>query len=86
MPKSRNPQSDLTPGEAKPRARAKSGNSHKHSTFKKNGPPAEMPAVTHEQIAMLAYSHWEARGYPGGSPEVDWLRAERELLELAQHG
>ena len=32
-----------------------------------------------EAIARLAYSYWEARGYQGGSPEEDWLRAEREL-------
>jgi hypothetical protein len=32
-----------------------------------------------EQIAHLAYSYWEARGYRGGSPEEDWLRAEQEL-------
>lgn len=34
---------------------------------------------TSEQIAALAYSYWEARGRQGGSPEEDWLRAEREL-------
>jgi hypothetical protein len=33
-----------------------------------------------EQIALLAYSYWEARGQQGGSPEEDWLRAERELF------
>jgi len=31
------------------------------------------------EIARLAYSYWEARGCQGGSPEEDWLRAEREL-------
>lgn len=36
-----------------------------------------------EEIARLAYSYWEARGYQGGSPEEDWLRAERELLSGA---
>lgn len=30
-------------------------------------------------IARLAYSYWEARGYQGGSPDEDWLRAEQEL-------
>ena len=30
-------------------------------------------------IARLAYSYWEARGYHGGSAEEDWLRAEKEL-------
>jgi hypothetical protein len=42
--------------------------------------PANIPASpAHEQIAALAYSYWEARGRQGGSPEEDWLRAEREL-------
>ena len=36
-----------------------------------------------EQIAHLAYSYWEARGYQGGSPEEDWLRAEQELRAQA---
>jgi hypothetical protein len=33
------------------------------------------------EIADLAYSYWEARGYQGGSPAEDWLRAEQELRE-----
>jgi len=39
------------------------------------------PSVAHssDTVARLAYSFWEARGYQGGSPEEDWLRAEREL-------
>jgi hypothetical protein len=47
--------------------------------------PVVQPAVTitHEAVATLAYSFWEARGCQGGSPEQDWLRAERELLKLA---
>jgi hypothetical protein len=32
-----------------------------------------------DAVARLAYSYWEARGYQGGSPESDWLRAEQEL-------
>ncbi len=36
-----------------------------------------------KQIASLAYSYWVARGYQGGSPELDWLRAEQELLAAA---
>jgi hypothetical protein len=35
----------------------------------------------HEQIAALAYSLWQARGCPEGSPEEDWLNAERALNE-----
>lgn len=38
-----------------------------------NGP------VTAEQIAERAYFHWLERGCPFGSPEEDWLFAEREL-------
>jgi hypothetical protein len=36
---------------------------------------------THEEIAALAYSLWEARGCPEGSPDEDWLNAERALNE-----
>jgi len=35
--------------------------------------------LAHEQIARLAYAHWQNRGCPDGSPEEDWLRAEAEL-------
>lgn len=35
--------------------------------------------ATSEEIARRAYSYWEARGYQGGTPEEDWLRAEQEL-------
>jgi len=34
---------------------------------------------THEQIAVVAYQFWLARGCPWGSPEVDWLKAEQSL-------
>ena len=34
---------------------------------------------TQEEIAELAYSYWVTRGYFGGSPEEDWLRAEQAL-------
>jgi len=39
--------------------------------------------LSHEEIARLAYSLWEARGCQGGSPEEDWLRAEQELRQRA---
>ncbi|HEX6546298.1 MAG TPA: DUF2934 domain-containing protein [Bryobacteraceae bacterium] len=35
--------------------------------------------ASHHQIAQLAYSYWESRGFQGGSPEEDWFRAEGEL-------
>jgi len=38
---------------------------------------ADLPS--HDQIAKLAEKYWAERGRPVGSPEEDWLRAEREL-------
>lgn len=35
--------------------------------------------ITFEQIAERAYELWKARGCPLGSPDQDWLEAEREL-------
>ncbi len=35
--------------------------------------------VNSAQIEKLAYRFWEERGRPFGSPEVDWLKAEREF-------
>ena len=40
---------------------------------------AQAPRPSCEEIELLAYSYWEARGYQSGSPEEDWLRAEQEL-------
>ena len=37
--------------------------------------------LSREEVARLAYSYWEARGYQGGSPMEDWIRAENELRE-----
>lgn len=34
---------------------------------------------SHHEIATLAEKYWAERGRPQGSPEEDWLRAEREL-------
>jgi hypothetical protein len=45
-----------------------------------------MPATaapTHDAIARLAYSFWLERNCEGGSPEEDWLRAERQLSARA---
>ncbi|MBI1898617.1 MAG: DUF2934 domain-containing protein [Acidobacteria bacterium] len=39
--------------------------------------------VRHEDIALLAYSYWEAHGGGDGSADQDWLRAERELRRRA---
>jgi uncharacterized protein involved in copper resistance len=42
---------------------------------------AEERIVDRDAVARLAYSYWEARGFIGGSPEEDWLRAEREIRD-----
>ena len=39
-----------------------------------------------EQIAALAYSYWEARGKPIGSPCEDWFRAESDLRQRLAAG
>lgn len=64
---------------------------HKRATKKPEVEAAIVPApesarpVTDQDIAVLAYSYWEARGFEGGNPEEDWFRARRELSELAQN-
>ena len=40
----------------------------------------ELETLTQESIAVRAYELWQERGCPDGSPEVDWLAAEEELL------
>jgi len=32
-----------------------------------------------QKIAVLAYEFWLARAFRNGSPEKDWLRADREV-------
>lgn len=41
--------------------------------------PTSESQPSFDDIARLAYSYWEARGYQGGSQEEDWLHAEEEL-------
>jgi hypothetical protein len=31
----------------------------------------------HELVQKIAYQHWEQRGSPIGSPEIDWFAAEK---------
>jgi Protein of unknown function (DUF2934) len=38
-----------------------------------------------EDIAKLAYALWEQRGCPQGSPDFDWLEAERKLRESSEY-
>lgn len=41
--------------------------------------PAAQRVIPHEEIAAHAYYHWERRGRPFGSPEVDWYWAIEDL-------
>jgi hypothetical protein len=43
------------------------------------GPAVATPYPSHEEIARLAYAHWEAGGRRHGCAQEDWYRAEREL-------
>ena len=38
----------------------------------------------YHSVQLRAYSLWEQRGRPWGTPEIDWLTAERELHENNQ--
>lgn len=70
---------------ASPKAE-KSTKPRKAPTKKKKAADAVEPVVihpTHDQIAALAHKFWEERGFPHGDSEQDWLRAERELMQLA---
>ena len=40
----------------------------------------EVSLPIEEHIALLAYSYWESRGCPIGSPDEDWFRAEGDVL------
>ena len=53
----------------------------KKTEVKAPTPDSKGPVSSQERIALLAYTYWEQRGCCGGSPEEDWLRAEREILE-----
>ena len=57
-----------------------------NGTVKRRKPAAKKQTVetsartpTREEIARLAEKFWAERGWPEGSPEQDWLRAEQEL-------
>jgi hypothetical protein len=58
-------------------AEAANGTSRKRKPAAKKQTPATEPS--REQIARLAEKYWAERGWPEGSPELDWLRAEQEL-------
>jgi hypothetical protein len=71
---------DTSSGAATAPARAKKTATHA-SRAAASEPEVSVTATepSYEEIAALAYSFWEARGYAGGSEEEDWHRAEQEL-------
>ena len=93
MSKRKTVESDVPAAEGKPRAATPKPKApvamHKRATKKTvdTAVPTSEPvrAISSEEISRRAYSYWEARGYQGGTPEEDWFRAERELLELTQN-
>src|SRR5260370_35459997 len=45
---------------------------------------AQTRVMSHEEIAALAFSYWRERGFQGGTPEEELLRAGRELYPAAE--
>lgn len=46
--------------------------------------PSEMEDRSQQDIANLAYALWQQRGCPEGSPEEDWLQAEKMIVAHQQ--
>lgn len=40
----------------------------------------------HREVELLAFTLWQERGGPIGTPEIDWFRAEAELNTQGQDG
>ena len=79
------PRAAATPRHAKATEPTKTSASHRETrTVQRTEPtqPAPNFAITHDDIATLAFSYWQRRGYQGGSQQEDWDRAERELRSL----
>lgn len=70
-----------TKAPAKPRASADS----KKTVAKKKTVAEQVIATTptHAEIALLALHYWAERGRQDGQAVQDWLRAERELMQMA---
>jgi hypothetical protein len=61
----------------------------KRTTAAKHSTPAaakvlpKVVEITRDAIALQAYLYAEARGFQGGDPHTDWVRAEEELKQRA---
>ncbi len=66
-----------------PKAPSPLAGAPKHRRPRTSPPPsAPVHTITNDDIATLAFSYWERRGYQGGNPQEDWTRAEEELNSL----
>jgi hypothetical protein len=44
----------------------------------------EPAGKTSDQVATRAFELWLARAFRNGSPQEDWLRAQREIIGAAR--
>ena len=58
---------------------SKSSEAPKATKSRKPEAKKQAAAPSKEEITRLAEKYWAERGWPEGSPEQDWLRAEQEL-------
>jgi hypothetical protein len=58
---------------------ARTPSTHSHRPARNDDAPRTRRGATHEEIAKLAYSYWEAGGRRAGTAMSDWLQAERVL-------
>ena len=47
----------------------------------KTQPETQIQQVQQQDIANLAYTLWQQRGCPEGSPQQDWIEAEQRMRD-----
>lgn len=83
MTRKRNETESIGAGAAPARRRVEARRTKPATPVAAAAPAVSSTAATHDDIAALAYSYWVARGCQGGSPEEDWLQAEKALAVTA---
>ena len=79
------PKTAATPRHTKATEPTRMSGSHRNIETVQQLEPQQSPpkfTITHDDIATLAFSYWQRRGYQGGSQQEDWDKAERELRSL----
>ena len=79
--KTRTPRAKSASGELRPKQARETAPRVSSQDIAVHAIAASTVVVDRQEVARLAYSYWEARGYQGGSPLDDWVRAENELRE-----